>query len=295
MNQDYLAGVAGKVEKLALLALGSITADGNSAGVDITKLSGKCLLDIVVIPEKGSTPTMDIKLQESAEVVPINAQTYTGTGDGTITEIEVGPDAVHETITITLTSATAFGVVGGVTGSMAAGVVGTKYVSQQVSFLITAGGVAFINNDAFAFHVTKARAYTDVASGDFTQVATAKTLTYKSINADELGKFLRLNFDIGKTAIALQGASKASACVITYASHGLNSLDTVTIAGITQADWSTALNGQHVITKLNANTFSIPVDTSLIAAVYNAATDPGTIVSDTVSYIVGANIFGFTE
>ncbi len=199
MKQDYFGGVAGMVKKLALLAPVAITADGNSGGVDITKFSGNCLLDLAVFNTAGTLPTLDIKLQTSAEVVPINAQTYSGTGNGTITEIEAGPDAVHETITVHLASATTFEVTGSVTGSMAAGIVGTKYESPQCSFLVTAGGTAFIHTDEFTFHITKARAYTDVADGSFTQVVAENVLTYKSINVDELGKYLRFNFDIGGT------------------------------------------------------------------------------------------------
>ncbi|HSW62179.1 MAG TPA: hypothetical protein VLH56_02490 [Dissulfurispiraceae bacterium] len=289
---DYLAGVAGEVQKVVLVTPTAITADGNSPGVDSTSFSGKCLVDAAIFNTKGTTPTMDIKLQESSEVVPVDALTYAGTGTGVISEIEVGPDAVHETITVTLSSASAFAVSGGTTGAMAAGVVGTRYVSQQCSFIIHAGAVAFVNTDAFGFHITKDRAYTDVVDGAITQVG-ANILTYKTLNADELGKFLRLNYTLAQTAIDLAGASKANPCIITYVGHGLNSLDTVTIAGITQNDWAAALNKSHIITKLTADTFSIPVDTSGIAVAYNAATDPGTIVSDTKSYTVAANIFGF--
>lgn len=294
MQNDYLAGVAGEAQKVVLVAPTTITADGNSPGVDITKFSGKCLLDIAIFGEKGTTPKMDIKVQTSDEVVLIDTLTYSGTGNGVISEIEAGPDAVEETITVTLSSASAFAVSGSVTGSMAAGTVGTRYVSQQCSFLVLAGSTAFVNTDAFGFDVAAARGYTDVA-GAIAQVGAAKILTYKTINADELGRFLRLNYDVGQTAIPLQGVSKANPAVVTYANHGLNSLDTVTIAGITQADWAVPFNKQHTITKLNANTFSVAVDSSGIAAVYDPATDPGTIISGALAYTVAANIFGFTK
>jgi hypothetical protein len=198
MRNDYFAGIAGMVKKVALLAPGAIAANGNSGGVDISAFQGQALICAAIFNTAGTNPTMNVKLQHSAAEPAISAESYTGTGNGTITEIEGGPDAVAETFTITLTSATAFGVTGSVSGALAAGVVGTKYSVAQVSFMITAGGTAFINTDAFVFTVA-ARVYADVTGGAFTQVTNTKSLTYKAFNADELGRYLRLNFVIGGT------------------------------------------------------------------------------------------------
>lgn len=82
------------------------------------------------------------------------------------------------------------------------------------------------------------------------------------------------------TAVAIAGLSKAAACVVTWVGHGLVNGDKATIAGITQADWS-ALNAEHVITKIGDDSFSIPVNTSAFAEVYDAGTDPGTIIEST--------------
>lgn len=82
------------------------------------------------------------------------------------------------------------------------------------------------------------------------------------------------------TAVAIAGLSKAAACVVTWTGHGLVSTDKVTIAGITQAEWS-VLNATHVITKLTADTFSIPVNTSGYVLAYDPGTDPGTIIEAT--------------
>ncbi|MCX5824433.1 MAG: hypothetical protein NTY86_13240 [Deltaproteobacteria bacterium] len=56
------------------------------------------------------------------------------------------------------------------------------------------------------------------------------------------------------TAVAIEALSKAAACVVTWTGHGLLSGNKVTIAGITQADWS-ALNAEHTITKIGADSF----------------------------------------
>jgi hypothetical protein len=87
----------------------------------------------------------------------------------------------------------------------------------------------------------------------------------------------------GKTtpaAAAIAGLSQAAACVVTWNAHGMTTGDKVTIAGITQADWS-ALNAEHTITYVGANSFSIAVDTSAFGTPYDAGTDPGTYVETT--------------
>lgn len=77
---------------------------------------------------------------------------FTGTGNGTI-DASGGSAGVTETITVTFTSATAFGVVGSVSGSLGTGVVGTPFTSTKANLTITAGGTAFVATDAFTFAV----------------------------------------------------------------------------------------------------------------------------------------------
>lgn len=79
---------------------------------------------------------------------------FVGTGDGTIDDVIGGSAGVAEIITVTFTSATAFGVVGSISGSLGTGVVGTPFTSTKVNFTITAGGTAFVSTDAFTFAVT---------------------------------------------------------------------------------------------------------------------------------------------
>ena len=79
---------------------------------------------------------------------------YAGTGTGTVGGIIGSGTSVQETITVTFTSATAFGVVGSVTGSMGTGTVGTLFTHARASFTITAGGTAFVNADTISFVMT---------------------------------------------------------------------------------------------------------------------------------------------
>jgi hypothetical protein len=79
---------------------------------------------------------------------------YTGTGTGTITALIGTSSSVLETITVTFTSSTAFGVSGSVTGSMSTGTVGTTFTHAKVTFKVVAGGVAFTSGDTIVFVLT---------------------------------------------------------------------------------------------------------------------------------------------
>ena len=81
---------------------------------------------------------------------------YTGTGNGTLTGTTGaaggyvgGPDSLAETFTITATSATAFNVVGSVSGSIGPATVGVAFDHPKVKFRLNAGGTAFVPGDEF--------------------------------------------------------------------------------------------------------------------------------------------------
>lgn len=78
---------------------------------------------------------------------------FVGTGNGTISALG-GSAGVAEVITVTFTSATAFGVVGSISGSLGTGTVGSAFTSTKANLTITAGGTAFVSGDAFTFAVT---------------------------------------------------------------------------------------------------------------------------------------------
>jgi len=83
----------------------------------------------------------------------------------------------------------------------------------------------------------------------------------------------------GIVPVDIQGLSKAAACVVTWNNHGLKTGDHVYFTGITQADWSNLNNANDysLVTYINSNTFSVPLDTSGYAAAYDPGTDPGKI------------------
>jgi len=195
-KEDYFSG--GAVQQV-LKTPASVTADSNAAGVDIRDYKGECMVVANILNTAGTAPTMDVKIQAAEDADVIDTVGYTGTGDGTCTEIEGGPDAVAEDITVTFTSATSADVVGSVTGAIGTATVGTKFTSPQINFLLTAGATAFGLSDVFTIGVL-ARTYTNKVT--FTQVAAAASIQKKTINVDEIGRFIRANFDIGGTGPA---------------------------------------------------------------------------------------------
>ena len=117
----------------------------------------------------------------------------------------------------------------------------------------------------FATNVTPTAA---TASGDLTEAA----------GGGYAHKFIK---GITTPAAAqIEGLSRAAACVVDWTGHGMTNGDKVTFADIAQADW-TALNAEHTITYIGANSFSIAVNTSGYAGDYVPGTDPGTVVETT--------------
>lgn len=198
MNIDDFAGAS---TQTVLQTPASVSADGNTAGIDGIALKGKAMVTLNALNTAGSTPTLAVKLQHAQDTDRITSVTPgSNTGNGTCTQAYGGPDSVAENITITIGADTGtFTVSGSVTGAMSAGVVGTVYSNQQVTFLVTAGTVGFAQNDTFVI-VTTATTYADVPSGAFTGLTTGASQQKMSVNVDQLGRYLRVNYDIGGTS-----------------------------------------------------------------------------------------------
>lgn len=183
-----------------LLAPASISANGNTAGIDARSLSGQGGLLLTGYATAGTLPTLAVKLQAAPDGDVVTSVTPgTNTGTGTCTQVYGGPDAVAETITVTFGDATTATVVGSVTGPLADAAVGTLYQSAKVEFMLTAGGTAFVSGDTFVI-ITTARTYADVSGAAFTGLTTARSIQKLAINFDKLNRFLRMNYVIGGSA-----------------------------------------------------------------------------------------------
>ena len=177
----------------------AVAADANGAGFDISSYSGLVMLLAAIFNTAGSSPTLATKYQTSTDGDYVGDISYTGTGTGKLTELASGPDTVAEDFTITFSSATSAAVVGSVSGSLGTATVGTRFTSAQISFLLFAGGTAFVNGDAFTF-TTTAQAYTDIAGATIANPGSVKTIARTVIDSDKCGKYIRPVFDIGGTA-----------------------------------------------------------------------------------------------
>lgn len=82
----------------------------------------------------------------------------------------------------------------------------------------------------------------------------------------------------------VEGLSRANPCVVTWTGHGLSTGDKVYLAGVSPSTpfyqwWG--LNGTvWTITKINDDSFSIPVNTSGYDNAYDPETDPGRVLYD---------------
>ena len=108
------------------------------------------------------------KIREFLIATPIGSQGYVGTGNGTMTDLWMLPNAVVEVWTITCITAAVdggtFSVVGSVSGAQANATVGTRYDNGFISFLINDGSTDFIVNDAFTVTLVARAAAADLAA-----------------------------------------------------------------------------------------------------------------------------------
>lgn len=117
MNQNTLGSV---LQTINLLPMASVTSTGNGTGVDVTDYVGSLAVILSAKNTAGTTPTLDIKLQESDDnstFTDIAGATFTqvtdaGTLAATIEKIEVKVDSAKRYIraakTIGGTSSPAF-------------------------------------------------------------------------------------------------------------------------------------------------------------------------------------------
>jgi len=80
--------------------------------------------------------------------------------------------------------------------------------------------------------------------------------------------------------VALTGNSAASPTVVTATGHPFQTGDTVLIAGVVDSDAD--VNGSRVVTRVNADTFTVPVNAAASAGTGGTATLQGASVGQVV-------------
>jgi hypothetical protein len=130
----------------------------------------------------GSTPFVaGDYFQFSLIYVPT---TYTGTGNGTMTNILPQSLAIPETWTITLTSATAFTVTGSSSGPQAGGTVGAPYNNGFISFKLNAGSTPFVAGDQFTVVFSTVSIFNPLGANDAAKRLSIVTALQAEINSN---------------------------------------------------------------------------------------------------------------
>lgn len=110
--------------------------------------------------------------------------TYTGAGNGKMTNIAADVNAIEEIWTVTFTSATNFTVSGSVSGPTASGVIGVAYDNNFVNFLISAGTTAFAAGDEFTLTLATINLVNPLGANDAAKRVAIKTALQAEINSN---------------------------------------------------------------------------------------------------------------
>lgn len=118
------------------------------------------------------------------------------TGNGTMINLVVGSAPVAEVYTVTMTSATAYSVVGSISGALAAGAVGSTYQTSKLSFQILAGSTAFVSGDTFTVTATSVTITAPLGVNDAAKRVAIVTALQAEINSNETVRGQSVEFDI---------------------------------------------------------------------------------------------------
>jgi len=109
---------------------------------------------------------------------------YTGTGNGSFVNLQVGDLAVAETIAVEFISATQFTVVGSLTGPHANGTVGSPYDNGYVSFTIVNGSAPFVAGDYFELNLIEVLLNNPLGPSDSAKRLAIRTALQAEINSN---------------------------------------------------------------------------------------------------------------
>lgn len=109
---------------------------------------------------------------------------YSGTGNGTMTNLTTDVNALDETWTVVFTSPTAFTVTGSISGPTASGVVGAAYDNNYVNFTINAGTTAFVVADQFTITLATVNLFNPLGAVDAAKRVSIVTALQAEINSN---------------------------------------------------------------------------------------------------------------
>ena len=109
---------------------------------------------------------------------------YVGTGNGTMTGLAADVNAIDETWTVTLTSATTFTVSGSISGPTAAGIVGVAYDNNFLNFTLDAGSTPFVAGDEFMITLSTINLFNPLGANDAAKRVAIATALQAEINSN---------------------------------------------------------------------------------------------------------------
>lgn len=172
-----------------------------------------------------------------------------GTGNGTISSISVPSSMVRpETISVIMSSATTFTVVGSNSGTLGTGTLGSAFSSSIVSFTVNVGSTPFISGDYFQFALQYQAAFSGTGNGKLIGITPAEdavaeviTVTFTSASA----------FDVSGS---VSGAIGSGVLNVPFLSGGI---DFTAVAGTTPFiagdDFTVTLTSVSIFNPLGAN------------------------------------------
>ena len=130
----------------------------------------------------GSTP---FAIGDTFSFALVYTATQVGnTGNGTVTNLVPDTLAVPETLTITMTSPTAYTVTGTVSGSAGSGVVGSPFDNNLLNFTVVAGSSPFIAGDEFTIVVSSVTISAPLGANDAARRVAVTTALQAEINGN---------------------------------------------------------------------------------------------------------------
>ena len=182
LESGVVRTVTSQTQSLALFGIPSFRNDisGNEFHGDARNEYGLLALNSFLgIGNRAYVVRANVNLDDTPEtfislgIPKAGSVSYNGIGNGTVSGITAASSQVKpQTISITMTSSTSFGVTGTISGHIGSGVVGTPFNSTAVSFNLAAGAINFVSGDKFSFPLS----YSAVAGGSNTGGGTVNGL-----------------------------------------------------------------------------------------------------------------------
>jgi hypothetical protein len=127
-----------------------------TGGFIVTEAPGKLSREVGSISNAGTvdlTLNAGLVLTQNNVGTPVVAPVGTPTGNGTITGVTMGNNAIPGVYRLVAASATSFALADPNGDAMQVVTVGTAYTDIEVGLLITAGGTAFVAGDSYTITV----------------------------------------------------------------------------------------------------------------------------------------------